>query len=183
MKKLLIISLISILIFTGCTNSNVISLEEEAINTFEVNNDSETTTKPSASTTLTETTDPQGISLVEKFANIDFYLVAGIYSRNVLQDEAKITEMFSIDKTNFVRIASNDFEQEVFAYNYVSDNFTYLYYFDGEMLSKTIFNIDTGAILEDIDGYSELLKVKSEELKVYFYALIEKAEISIGEIK
>ncbi len=180
MKKLLIISLLSILIFTSCSNSSAIPLDEEPINTFEVTNDSETTTEnqqPSASTT------PQGISLDEKFANIDFHLVAGVYSRNVLQDDAKITEMFAIDKTNFVRVASNEFEQEVFAYNYVSDNFTYLYYFDDEMISKTIFNIDTGAILEDIDGYSELLKVKAEEIKVYFHALIEKAEISVDEIK
>ncbi|MCK5811615.1 MAG: hypothetical protein KAG94_01830 [Clostridiales bacterium] len=180
MKKLLIIGLISTLIFTSCSNSLVIPLDEEPINTFEVTKDSEIN---SSNPTPTETTESQGISLDEKFANIDFYLVAGVYSRNVLQDDIKMTEIFAIDKTNFVRVASNEFEQEVFAYNYVSDNFTYLYYFDDEIISKTIFNIDTGAILEDIDGYSELLKVKAEEIKVYFNALIEKVEITIEEIK
>ena len=109
-------------------------------------------------------------------------VVSGVYSRKVLEDDTNITEMFTLDKTNFIRVATNDFEQEVYAYNYISDNFTYMYYFDGELVSKTIFNVDTGAILQDADGYSEFLKVVAEEQKIYFYELINVAGITIDEI-
>lgn len=223
MKKLIIFSLILILIFAGCSNNSIESLEDESIQTFDVSSKTEISSttqgaQPSASvadssgntvpatgqgtnasttqglqtSSPVETTSGQATSiqqtssanatLDEKFAKIDFYLVAGVYSREVLQDEIEITEMFTLDKTNFVRVASGEFEQEVFAYNYVSDNFTYLYYFDGEMVSKTVFNVDTGAILQDINGYSEYLKVDAEELKLYFEELIRTAGIEISEI-
>jgi len=180
--KITIILILSLtFIFTGCSKNNTLPLDKEAINTFEV---SKATQAPNSTTPSPSevTSAPLQTSLDKKFASIDFFKVAGIYSRNVIQDDKEITEMFAIDKTNFVRVASSDFEQEVYAYNYISDNFTYLYYFDGEMVSKTVFNIDTGAILQDIDGYSELLKIDAEDLKAYFYDLINAANITIDEI-
>ncbi|MBN2852529.1 MAG: hypothetical protein JXQ23_07325 [Clostridia bacterium] len=201
MKKSIILFMIIILVFTGCSTSDVVPLTEEPIATFNVSKEtsdptespedtaSESATAVPAETTVTPSpsSSPSSsavaeLTLDEKFAKVNFFLVAGVYTRNVLQNDMKVTEMFTLDKTNFIRIASNDFEQEIYAYNYISDNFTYLYYFDGELISKTVFNIDTGAILQDIDGYSELLKIDAEDLKSYFFTLIGEASLTIEEI-
>ena len=246
MKKLIVLSLILVLVTSGCSNKTIESLEDESVPTFDVSSKTdvsstthgtqtttahgtqttdtaETTAGTSASTlqsssgngssqtadistTTNELSTTQGTqtsgpvettskpsdstqqtsvdqtTLDEKFAKIDFYLVSGVYSRKVLQEDVEITEMFTLDKTNFVRVASGEFEQEVYAYNYVSDNFTYLYLFDGELVSKTVFNVDTGAILQDINGYSEYLKADADELKSYFTELIRAAGIEISEI-
>jgi hypothetical protein len=167
--KLVIFSLIILLIFSGCATNSAPDLTDEPIEQFKVikstDNQDEIIEEQSNQPT-------QDLPLEEKFSTIDFYLVSGIYSRKVLQGEIEYTEMFSLDKNSFIRIASNELEQEVFAYNYVSDDFTYLYYFDNEMLSKTIFNIDTGAVLQDSAGYAELLTKEAEELKIYFYDLM-----------
>ncbi|MBN2853727.1 MAG: hypothetical protein JXQ23_13405 [Clostridia bacterium] len=154
MKKLLIISLLIILLSAGCIDSKTISQPETSVQTLD-----------------------------DKFAQIDFYLVSGIYSRNVLQDNVQVMELFALDKTSFVRTFSNDYEQEVFAYNYISDDFTYLYYFEGDMISKTAFNITTGMTLQDNDGYRELLTQDADELKAYFIDLIDTAGIKTEEIK
>jgi hypothetical protein len=92
-------------------------------------------------------------------------------------------EMFSFDKANFIRIAENDVEREVFAYNYTSDDFTYIYYFDGELVSKTVFNVSTGAILEDEDGFTEYLTTDAEELKIYFNTLLDSSGITLDELE
>lgn len=205
MKKTIIIFVLVILVLAGCTKSDVVPLTEEPITTFNVNKETSTPSltpaetavasgspiptgntsspvvTPVVSPSASPTASPE-VSLDEKFSKISFFLVAGVYTRNVIQNDMKITEMFTLDKTNFIRIASNDFEQEIYAYNYISDNFTYLYYFDGEMISKTVFNIDTGAILQDIDGYSELLKIDAEDLKSYFFELIAEGGLTIEDI-
>lgn len=184
LKITIILSIALTFIFTGCSNNTTLPLDKEAINTFEISKATQITTSTNSVTPSPSESSAAVLqtTLEKKFASIDFFTVAGVYSRNVVQDNKEITEMFSINKTNFVRIASNEFEQEVYAYNYISDNFTYLYYFDGEMVSKTVFNIDTGAILQDIDGYSELLKIDADDLKTYFYDLINAASITIDEI-
>jgi hypothetical protein len=91
--------------------------------------------------------------------------------------------MFSFDKDTFVRIATSDIEREVFAYNYVSDDFTYIYYFDGDMAAKTVINIGTGAVLEDEQGYAELLTESADELKLYFNDLMEVAGLVPDELQ
>lgn len=178
------------IIFSGCADNNTPDLLDEPIETFEV---TQAITEPTE-TTVTETdesvqaTDEQQPSeeqillLDDKFAIIEFFMVSGFYSRNVTQDGLEFTEMFSLDKNNFVRIAENELEQEVFAYNYFSDDFTYIYYFDGDLMSKTIFNVNTGAILQDEEGYTESLKIDAEEIKIYFYALIESAGLTVEDL-
>ena len=189
MKKLFISLIITIIILSGCTSKSAPDLLDENIETFEVTKATQETVldthKPDNNEIPEETqsTETKKIKLEDMFAKIDFYLVSGFYSRNVVQEEVEFTEMFALDKTNFVRIAQNELEQEVFAYNYVSDDFTYIYYFDGEMMNKTVFNISTGAILQDEDGYAELLKADAEEIKIYFYELLEISGLSAEELK
>jgi hypothetical protein len=186
LKKPIIFLILTILIFSGCELISAPDLEQENIETFEVQ---KATSAPSDSPdskeetgNSQETTAQENISLENKFAKIEFFMVAGFYSRKAIQEDIEYTEMFSLDKNNFIRVAENDFEQEVYAYNYISDDFTYLYYFDGELISKTVFNIDTGAILQDEEGFTELLKIDAEELKIYFGELIKSAELSIDDL-
>lgn len=166
---------------------------DEAIETFEVTQatidptekaSSEATNALNESVQATgeQTSDTQIIPLNDKFAQIEFYMVSGFYSRKVQQDGLEFIETFALDKNSFVRIAENELEQEVFAYNYRSDDFTYIYYFDGELMSKTIFNVDTGAILQDPDGYTESLKIDAEEIKIYFYALLDTAGLTVEDL-
>lgn len=193
MKKILIFLILIILVFTGCTNNSIPDLMEENIKTFEVNkietsqkeDSSDMTEKePQETKAVDEEITPEDDTAKEdKFARIEFYMVSGYYCRNVKQDDLEFVEMFSLDKDNFIRIAENDNEQEVFAYNYVSDDFTYIYYFDGQLISKTVFNVETGAVLQDSDGYTELLTIDAQEIKIYFYDLIEIAELKIDDLK
>lgn len=156
---------------SGCSNT-IQDIEEEPIETFEV----EKTEEENASSVSSDA------SLDEKMAAIEFYLVSDVYSRNVMQDDIEFFEMFSLDRDNFVRISTSDLEREVYAYDYVSDDFTYLYYFDGNLTSKTVINVETGAVLEDDDGYASKLSEDASELKDYFYTLIETANMDITEL-
>jgi len=174
MKKTVFILLISLILLSGCNHTPAIDLSEEGIATFPIVDE-----KDLAKSVDSPMTAPEMIS---KFNAIGFENVAGQYSRNVVQDDATITEIFAIEKNNFVRIASSDMEQEVFAYNYQSDDFTYLYYFDGDLMTKTKFNVDTGMILEDEAGYADLLQNDSSALKTYFLSLISQAGLSLDDI-
>ncbi len=165
-------------LLAGCSSDNVVPLTEEPVETFDVQPES-----PKPTQTASEDPDEDGMTLEEKFAKIEFYPVSGVYSRNVMQDDAKMMEMFSLDKHNFIRLASGEFEREIYAYNYSSDDFTYLYYFDNELMVRTVFNMETGAIIEDDDEYAPLLKTDAEELKQYFLDLIQEAGIDINELK
>ena len=175
MKKTgLILVLMTVILFSGCTSSSATDLTEEVIATFPVYDEAELATATSSPTA--------NLGLAEKFEAIGFMMVSGQYTRNVTEDEITLTEMFALEKTNFIRIAYSDMEQEVFAYNYETDDFTYLYYFDGELMTKTKFNIETGAILEDEAKYADLLTTDAEALKVYFYALLDEAGLEITDL-
>lgn len=174
--KKIIILLITILLLTGCARSNAPRLLDEPIVTFDVQeaNDS--------SQDKQQSTPNISQSVMYKFASIDFKMVSGNLCRNVIQEDTEFSEMFVGNKNNFIRVATNEMEQEVFAYNYISDDFTYLYYFDGELLSKTIFNVGTGAIIQDPEKYAELLFVQAEEIKIYFNDLLLEAGLSLQEL-
>ena len=73
-------------------------------------------------------------------------------------------------------------EQEVFAYNYQTDDFTYLYYFDGDLMTKTRFNVATGDVIEDEAGYADLLKTDADDLKVYFTSLLGESGILLTDL-
>ena len=174
MKKIgLIFVFVTALLFSGCSNTATVDLTEEVIATFPVYDETKTVAPSST---------PVNKDLTEEFETIGFALVSGQYTRIVTEDEAELTEMFALEKSNFIRIAHNDIEQEVFAYNYATDDFTYLYYFDGELMTKTKFNIETGAILEDEAEYADLLMSDAEALKVYFYALLDEAGLEVSDL-
>jgi hypothetical protein len=177
-------------LLTGCAKSNVHKLLEEPIKTFEVieetaipeNTTSPITTSDVSQNSTNDNTNDISQSLDEKFSLIEFNIVSGNYCRNVTADDVKYTEMFVGKKNNFIRVAINDVEQEVFAYNYVSDDFTYLYYYDGELMSKTVFNLKTGEILEDPEEYASLLQTEAEEIKIYFNELLQASGIALEEL-
>lgn len=176
--------------FSACTQTKMIDISEEPIETFEVNESStpqaaDETKQESQNVEQTESETAQiqdVLALEDKLAQIDFYFVSGVYSRSVLQESIELIEMFSLDKNSFVRIATGDMEQEVYAYNYYSGDFTYMYYFEGELLSKTILNVETGAVLQDEDDYASLLTSDADELKEYFFQLIELGNISLTDL-
>jgi len=179
MKKYIIIVVVFTLLtafFTGCSKNDIKDIDDEVIETFEV-------IKSDEGSNGNEEDASSNVELDEKFAEIDFYLVSDVYSRNVMQEDVEVLEMFAQDRSNFVRVVSNDLDQEVYAYNYESGDFTYLYYFDSELLSKTVINVETGAIIQDDDNYATILKEDADELKDYFYSLIEISNISVAELK
>ena len=116
-------------------------------------------------------------------ASLSFAPVAGQYVRKSLQGDVEYTEMFAIDKSSFVRAALDETEEEVFAYNYHLDQFTYMYFFEGEMLSKTVYDMGTGKVLADDDDLMELLTGSAQDLKDYFYELLAQAGIGVKELR
>ena len=159
-------------ILTGCSDSGVRDLDDEAIETFEV-------IKADGDNSSIKTYDT-GVG--EKLASIGFYAVSGVFSRNVTQEDAEVLEMFTADQNSFLRILENDLEREVYAYNYASDEFTYLYYFDGERVAKTVINVSTGNVVEDDSDYAPLLTEDAAALKAYFYELIGSAGVTLDEL-
>ncbi len=182
MKKLAAIALICLLIMTGCTSNEPESLSDEEIIPVAATK----ATKEPLPDTLTEDqgeqSDVEGGLLNEKMNTINFENISGYFTRKTVQDEVEYIEMFAFEKDTFIRIATHELDREVFAYNYKSDDFTYIYYFDGEMTTKTIMNVATGAVLEDDEGYAELLTQSADELKGYFKDLLEVAGISPDEL-
>ena len=184
---ILIFSIVFVLTtLTGCFENDINDINDEIIETFEVIKSEEENngSSPIIDEILGNNNENSTVdtALNDKFASIDFYQIAGIYTRNVQQDDIEVMEMFAQDKNSFLRIASNDLEKEVYAYNYVMDEFTYLYYFDSELISKTVINVTTGKIERDDAGYASLIADDATALKDYFYELINTAGIILDEL-
>lgn len=127
-------------------------------------------------------TQPES-TLAQKLETLSFEKVSDYYARNVVQDGADITELFVIEEHRFVRIAMSDDEEEVFSYDYAGDEFTYLYFFSGELVTKVVYSIGDDKVIEDEDDFVDLVKTEAIELKAYFESLIEMADISIEELE
>lgn len=123
------------------------------------------------------------LSLEKRMASISFTPVSGQYVRRSIKGEVAYTEMFALDKSSFVRAALDGTEEEVFAYNYQLDRFTYMYFFEGEMLSKMVYDMGTGAVIMDEDNLLELLTGSAEDLRDYFYSLLDQAGIGVEELR
>ena len=188
MRKILILLMVMMFFVTGCSNKAAPSLNDENINPIEA--------KPAESSVINqedqnqqeiseeENIDVNDTSLKEKMALIDFEEVSGYYTRKAIEEEteAEYVEMFSFEKNTFIRITTTELDREVFAYNYLSDDFTYIYYFDGEMTAKTKINVETGAVIEDSGDYAELLTVTADEIKLYFGDLMEVAGLDPDDL-
>ncbi|MEX1377125.1 MAG: hypothetical protein AB1Z23_06545 [Eubacteriales bacterium] len=185
--KIAISVLIISIVLSGCIGNDIKSIDDEVIETFEVikseGDSSQGSIFEKSQSGSSDENRETNNGLDEKFSTISFSLVSGVYSRNVVQDDIEVLEMFAQDRNNFVRIASNNLDKEVFAYNYVSDEFTYLYYFDGELFSKIVIDVESGKVIQDDENYAEMLMTDAEELKEYFNALINSAGISVEELK
>lgn len=172
MKKnyiFILVIVIVVFVFAGCKDNSV-------KNNDKVNNED---THSSDTDTTSFLSDEE---LSYRFESIDFYMVSGTYSRNVIQEDVEVLEMFAVENSSFVRVFTDDLEREVYAYNYTNDNFTYLYYLDGELVSKTVINVDTGNIVKDEEGYADMLKEDALELKEYFYELMGMAQLTVDDI-
>jgi hypothetical protein len=178
-KSIVMILIVIVFLAVSCLNSEPVDLSQEQIQALEIKEE----TIQDAIEEMAQNEGPTNLILEDKFAIIDFKLVSGKYTRSVIQDEVEYIEMIALDKNSFLRIAANEIEQEIYSYNYKSDDFTYLYYLKDELLSKTKFNIDTGAILIDEDGYAELLTIEAQELKQYLFDLLEQSDIAIEDLE
>lgn len=161
MKKLFIIIIICISMLGGCSGVQVQGTGSES--------------------TSAQGTPPES-TLAQKFESISFESVSDYFSRNVVQDGADITEMFVIEDNRFVRIAMSDDEEEVFVYDYAGDEFSYLHFFSGELVTKVVYNVGDDKVIEDENDFIDLVKTEAIELKKYFEALIEIADISVEEL-
>lgn len=123
------------------------------------------------------------LSLEKRMASISFAPVSGQYARRNIQNDVEYTEMFALEKYSFVRAALDEIEEEVFVYNYKLDRFTYMYYFEGEMLSKAVYDMGSGTVLGDEDDLMELLIGSAQDLRDYFFGLLTEAEIGVEELK
>ena len=176
MKKYFVILLIVLLLLTGCSKFYAPDIQDENIEPAEaVKASDEVSGQETQPTEEVQQQTESAASLNEKMAIIGFQKVSGYYTRKAFEEDTEYLEMFSFDKNTFIRITTSDVEREVFAYNYKSDDFTYIYYFDGDMAAKTVINVGTGAVLEDEEGYAELLTLSADELKIYFGSLMEAA--------
>lgn len=181
MHKLILI-LVIILLLCGCVKAP--ALDKDTVAPSPSPTPVEETPIPTPDQGTPEPSDT-GLSLTleERMATLSFVPVSGRYARNSIQDNIEYTEMFLIDKSSFIRAALNETEEEVFAYNYENDQFTYLYYFEGELLSKVIYDIGADTVLEDEDALADLLINDAQDLKNYFFVLLDTAEIGVEELK
>lgn len=197
MRKLMAICMVALLL-GGCSNGKAPVLVGET--TAPVQDTEEATPAPretgeATPETVQNTPTPNvsstpapsdaGLSLTlgEKIATLSFVPVSGKYVRNIMQEDIVYTEMFVLDKSSFVRAALDDTEEEIFAYNYKNDQFTYMYFFEGELLSKMVYDLKSGTVLEDADGLAELLTGNAQDLKDYFLALLDTAGIGVTELE
>jgi hypothetical protein len=121
-------------------------------------------------------------ALENKMASISFNLISNYYVRESMEDGIPYIEIFELDRNDFTRIVLGDIEKEAFSYNYVTDEFTYLYYFSQELISKVVFVVSTNQIIEDADGLAQHLVIDAELLKTYFSTLIQRAGIDINQL-
>jgi len=144
--------------------------------------DDTTTDIDTTDESIDHSTSSENDSLNEKMASISFNLVSNYYVREVSESNIAYKEIFEIGSHNFIRYAVGDMEKEVFSYNYRSDEFTYLYYFSDELISKVVFVVASNQVLEDEQDLFELLKPEGNALKTYFENLVEQAGININQI-
>jgi hypothetical protein len=177
LKKLFVVLLMMLLLFTGCSSFNAPDIRDENISPAAADKAEDAVAEQSSQPTqeADQNQEDSATSLQEKMAIIGFEEVSGYYTRKAFEEDTEYMEMFSFEKNTFIRITTSDVEREVFAYNYKSDDFTYIYYFDGEIAAKTVINVGTGAVMEDEEGYAEFLTLSADELKIYFNSLLEAA--------
>lgn len=116
-------------------------------------------------------------------ASVSFIPISGQYVRRSMQNDVEFTEMFALDKSSFVRAALDETEEEVFAYDYRLDRFTYMYFFEGEMLSKMVYDMGAETVLEDEDDLADLLIGSGQDLKDYFNGLLDQGGIGVEELE
>lgn len=200
--KKAILMILAVFMLSGCAANNIQDLEQEIVAIEqqelvesaqqEVQQDGFSAQTQDAAQTDTDTDDQTAnedsesgssdLELDDKLGSISFAKVQGYYVRECVQDDIPYKELFSMDTDSFIRIGSGNEEDEIFSYNYQTDEFTYLYYFAGELISKVVYGVAADKVVEDDDDLADLLKTDAQLLKEYFEDLIDEANIDIEQL-
>lgn len=185
LRKIIVIMFVA-LFLTGCSNSGILTIEEDIadIEQAAAEKKSETVKDEDLEEDIEEAESKADMTqdnttLDDKMNTITFVRVSNYFMRESMQDDTPYKEIFAVEKDSFIRIGMSDSEEEVFSYNYKTDEFTYLYYFADELISKVVYRVNDDIVIEDEDQLADLLKTDAQLLKDYFYELIEEAEIDI----
>ena len=121
-------------------------------------------------------------TLEEKLSEASFVKSGDKYVRDVIQDEITYGETLSTADNIFMRMTNNDGEIEAYSYNYEDDTFTYLYYFDEELILSSTYDYDSEEIISDEGNVHDSLVNDIEDLKNYFNSILEEYDIEIEEL-
>ena len=113
-------------------------------------------------------------SVTEKLESASFLYEDNYYVRNVVQDEGTYREVLDTEANNFMRILNVDSDKEVFDYNYITDTFSYLYYFEDELIMRVVYDYVMGEVLLDEAEQYDNLITDINTLKLYFEDLLEE---------
>ncbi|MFA7688726.1 MAG: hypothetical protein WCX96_01380 [Bacilli bacterium] len=118
----------------------------------------------------------------EKLEGISFVLKDDYYIRKVIQDETTYEEIVHPIDNEFIRMTNIEGEKEVYSYNYEKDTFTYLYYFEDELIMKLIYGYESNKVIEDKNNLYEDLEEDIAALRTYFEDLLEENKIEKDEL-
>ena len=118
----------------------------------------------------------------EKLEGASFLYEDNYYVRNVVQDEGTYREVLDTEANNFMRILNVDSDKEVFDYNYITDTFSYLYYFEDELIMRVVYDYVMGEVLLDEAEQYDNLITDINTLKLYFEDLLEENELEVDEL-
>ena len=122
------------------------------------------------------------LSLEEKLEEASFVLNDDYYIREVTQDQMIYEEILNLEEDKFVRITEDGSDKEVFSYNYETDKFNYLYYFDGELINTFVYSYKDEVAEVDEGDLFEALEKEISALKGYFEDLLNSEDILVKEL-
>ena len=122
------------------------------------------------------------LSLEEKLEEASFVLNDDYYIREVTQDQTIYEEILNLEEDKFVRITEDGSDKEVFSYNYETDKFNYLYYFDGELINTFVYSYKDEVAEVDEGDLFEALEKEISALKGYFEDLLNSEDILVKEL-
>jgi len=161
MKKTILFFILILLLASGCTSKVKPVSAEENVELSHMNNDS---------------------SLENRLVNISFYPKDDYYVRNISQNDREMIEVIAVQENSFMRIIDTEADKEVFSYNYIKDEFTYLYYFAEEITIKVVYDMTNQNVLDDEDEFFDLIKPEAIAFKDYFNLTFENANIAVDEL-
>jgi len=173
-----VVTLLLVGVLAGCSVKQPVNIEDDISTSFDIDKaDALSDAQADASV------QSPALSIEDKFNAISFYPVSNHYCKSVIVNDVEYTEMFLQEKNTFVRASKeNEMDQEIFSYDYVTTDFTYLYYFENELLLQVIVNLETGALLEGDQELAELLTPEAKEIQSYFNELLSLSGLTLEDL-